>query len=85
MGKFDEQLRSRKVVLNEINQKQPIRWKEIIRGTIDETGSSTRSQIALDWLLRKNYIRRAGHGIYEMTSKGMKFLDGLLSNNPEVE
>ena len=85
MGRFDEQLRYRKVVLNEINQKQPIRWKDIIRKTIEETGSSTKSQIALDWLLRKGYIQRAGRGIYEMTIKGTKFLAGLLSNSPEVE
>lgn len=83
MGRFDEQLRYRKIVLEKISQEQPIRWKNIIRDTVKETGSSTKSQIALDWLLNQNYIRRAGRGIYEMTPKGFKFLAGLLiSNNP---
>lgn len=84
MGRFDEQLRYRRVVLEEISRAQPIRWKDIIKSTIDETGSSTKSQIALDWLLRRGYIRRPFRGVYEATTKGTKFLAGLLSNNPEV-
>ena len=77
---FDEQLRCRKVVLGKISQEQPIRWKDIIRGTIEETGYSMKSQTALDGLLRGGYIRRVSRGVYETTAKGTKFLAGL--NDP---
>ena len=85
MGKFDEQLRSRKVVLYKISQEMPIRWRDVIKETIEETGSSTKSQIALEWLLKQGYIRRKGRGVYESTIKGAKFLAGLLSNDPKKE
>jgi len=85
MSSFDEQLRYKKVVLEEITQRQPVRWKDIMKNTVKVTGSSTRSQFALDWLLRKGYIRRTGRGIYETTAKGTKFLVGLKNTcSPEL-
>ena len=70
MKGFDEQLRCRKVILEEVSQNQPVRWGAIISGTIAATGSSTKSQRALDWLRKKRYIKRATRGVYEITPKG---------------
>lgn len=82
MKGFDEQLRCRKVVLEEISREQPVRWRDIIIGTIEETRTPSKTQGALDGLLRGGYIRRVRRGVYETTTKGTKFLAGLLSNNP---
>ena len=85
MGRFDEQLRCRKVVLSKISQEKSIRWREIINGTIEATGSSTKSQSSLDWLRKKGHVKRVEIGVYEITTKGTKFLAGLNNTcSPEL-
>jgi len=85
MGRFDEQLRCRKVVLAKVSEGKSIRWREIINGTIEATGSSTKSQSSLDWLRNKGYIKRVEVGVYEITAKGTKFLAGLNNTcSPEL-
>lgn len=79
MRGFDEQLKSRKVVLRKVIDDGPVRWRDVISGTAQQTGSPKTSQSSLEWLLDKGYINRIKRGVYEGTEKGVKFLKAFNS------
>jgi len=74
---FDRQLQNRRVVLRKVVDDGPVRWRDVISATAQQTGSSKTSQSALDWLLDKGHINRKTRGVYEGTEKGVKFLNAL--------
>jgi len=69
-----------KIILEILAKKETIRWTTLekkVLGTHQPYATSHRFRLRMQYLLKKNLIKKAGKGIYAITGAGLKYLEYL--------
>jgi len=74
-GRFDDRLRTARTIL-EVLARGPMRWTPLTKLVL-RSSTPWKAQATLEWLLREGYVERPSRGVYEITDKGLKFLEAL--------
>ena len=69
-----------KIILEILAKKETIRWTTLekkVLGTHRPYATSHRFRLRMQYLLKKNLIKKIGKGMYAITEVGLKYLEYL--------
>jgi len=73
---MDERMYVAKIILSKLS-KGKYKWSDLLKLVLAESPSYSKFNNTLKFLVRNGYVERVSRGVYEITEKGLKFMEAI--------